>query len=125
HLLLYSLLYATLGSFATNVTTKMLLVLYNWKELERALSYVELMAEPEKRAYAFLTLGCHSEPFDLIGGMERRGKPDGGLLKRAFQEAQDIEDIEKRAHFLSSLAPELARAGEVEAAFAAAELIDR
>src|SRR5690606_19253552 len=76
HLLLYSLLYATLGSFATNVTTKMLLVLDNWKELERALSYVELMAEPEKRAYAFLTLGCHSEPFDLIGGMERRGKPD-------------------------------------------------
>ena len=117
----YSLLYATLCSLATNIKPDVLRLLVKWGGVERARGHAEMMmiVEPEQRAEAFQAIAGGGLPPSL------QGKLGGAFLRRALEEAQRIPGVEKKAKFLYRLAPELARAGEAEAALVAAEQIDQ
>jgi len=120
------LLYATLGSLATNVTPELLRVLAELGEVKRAVDYAEIIVEPAQRAEAFQAIGGGGLLATLL--REMRGeklKLDGTFLKRALEEAERITDVERKAKFLYVLALELARAGEAKAALIAAEQIDQ
>ncbi|HID31627.1 MAG TPA: hypothetical protein EYP19_16720, partial [Desulfobacterales bacterium] len=125
-LISYSLLYATLGSLATNVTPEVLRVLAELGEVERAVDYAEMIVEPAQRAKAFQAIGGGGLLAALLHEMQtEKPKLDRAFLKRALEEAQRITDVEEKAKFLYILAPELARAGEAEASLVAAEQIDK
>lgn len=116
----YTLLYATLGSLSANITPRVLSILVQLGQVDRAVSYAEMMVDRKQRAEAFRTIAGGGDA--LFGHWWQSDvRLDSTFLKRAVDEAWQIPDTEKRLKFVAQIAPELARSGDAEAALEAAE----
>ncbi len=124
-LIFYSMLYATLRSMAINVTPEVLKVLADLGHMERAVAYAEILTDPFQKAEAFQILGGggkNSREKEKNDGVRR--KLNRKLIQRAFAESSRIESSYDKAKFLSTLASDLARIGDMEAALSCVQQID-
>lgn len=117
------LIYATLGSLATNVPPAALGVLAQVGQVARAQGYAMLMQDAEKRSQACRLIG------EALLEQEEREEAIG-VLTQALAAAEAVGDKQAKADALREIAQALAKAGErgraVEAAncaLAAAEAI--
>lgn len=120
----FSLLYATLGSLASNITPTMLRLLSEWGQKERALTIANMMVDSENRAYAFQAIaGGGYRPSSWPGRSRYTRKLDSQILQKALPDAVKIRDSNERMLMFKNLAKEMAEAGDAEGAFHALRAI--
>ncbi len=114
HVVAWSLLYASVCSYATQVPVEALEAMVLLGESERALRYADLITDLKQRVDAYRRIGLR---------LHEQGRDDEAykVLQGALAAAEGIVDEDSRAKVMSGVVEAMAEAGDPAGALAAAE----